>query len=303
MRNNNKKKRGKGKKNQQASTPMSAATAAATATVTAVTAVTAVTTFKEPEGYPVSDFFINARNLEDQGRLDEAKVEMKKGAAENGCVPCMIYYAMYFLSDTTCIHLKIPWLLEGAIRGHTQCMNVLVRSCYRKVRPRGPISLNCYWMKFSKRWENHAGRSQYLKEGRDIMKNEFLLKMCINCLKEDSEFVTLQRCDACQQYYYCGSECQQVHWGSNHRAECKQYNILMEYHKPYAKEIRESIKRGDDPKTITHLQTLRDKLGLSRPQEEYEEYLDLDDFKTNPYNLLVARKDGTVHVGSTMETI
>jgi len=102
--------------------------------------------------------------------------------------------------------------------------------------------------------------------------------------------------------------------------------ILKEYCKPhYVEEIREAIIRGDDPKTINRLQTLRSKLGLDRPKEDYEELLMLrfqnndtndndinSDINANdndnenninnspdPYEYVVGRKDGTVHIGSS----
>jgi hypothetical protein len=103
--------------------------------------------------------------------------------------------------------------------------------------------------------------------------------------------ITLQRWEACANNIITVVQNVNKHIvgskGGNHRAEGKQYNILMEYHKPYAKEIRESIRRDEDSKTITHLQTLRKKSGLTRPKEDYEE---LDDFKTNPYSLLFSKK-------------
>ena len=98
----------------------------------------------------------------------------------------------------------------------------------------------------------------------------------------------------------------------NHMAECRQFMILKEYLKRrYAIEIREAIMRGEDPKNIPRLQTVRTQLGLNRPKEEYEELLlllsddDKNDINKSPnrYEYLVARKDGTVHIGSTPNII
>jgi len=95
-------------------------------------------------------------------------------------------------------------------------------------------------------------------------------------------------------------------------AECRQFMILKEYFKPhYAREIRVAIIAGDDPKTIVRLQTLRTQLGLNRPKEDYEELLlslsddDKNDISKSPnrYEYLIARKDGTVHIGSTPNII
>lgn len=76
-------------------------------------------------------------------------------------------------------------------------------------------------------------------------------------------------------------------------------------------EIRESIVHSDDPSTIERLQTLGTMLGLTRPKEEHKEVLlTLDDDNTddksqspNRFEYLVARKDGTVHIGSAPNAI
>ena len=99
---------------------------------------------------------------------------------------------------------------------------------------------------------------------------------------------------------------------SHHMAECRHLMILKEYFKPrYAAEIREAIIAGDDSKDIPRLQTLRTQLGLNRPEEDYEDLLlrlsddDTNDISKSPnrYEYLVARKDGTVNIGSTPKII
>ena len=94
--------------------------------------------------------------------------------------------------------------------------------------------------------------------------------------------------------------------------ECRQLILLRKYCKPlYVREIRAAIIGGQDPKEIHTLQRLRMKLGLNRPQEEYEELLLIlgDDDTTNTnrspnrYEYLVGRKDGTLHIGSTPNVI
>ena len=85
--------------------------------------------------------------------------------------------------------------------------------------------------------------------------------------------------------------------------ECKQLKILKKYHKPFAKDIREATIRGDHDDCIPELQKLRNKLGLTRPVEDYRKILEgelggeLSPAK-DPREFLVARGDGTVHVGS-----
>jgi len=103
------------------------------------------------------------------------------------------------------------------------------------------------------------------------------------------------------------------HWQEgNHIGECRQLQILNEYHKPYAKEIRDAIKSGENPKEIRALQRLRNMLGLTRPIEEYEELVELlsddvdvevEDDVNDRYGYLVARRDGTVHIGSTPKVL
>ena len=70
--------------------------------------------------------------------------------------------------------------------------------------------------------------------------------------------------------------------------------------------IHKKITRGDDPAEIIELQTLREKLGLSRPKDEYKELLLLlgdDALRQGRREFIVARHDGTVHIGSTSEAI
>merc|ERR1712241_804363 len=96
----------------------------------------------------------------------------------------------------------------------------------------------------------------------------------------------------------------------------------------HKRDIRNQIKNGQDPKTIAQLQLLRQKLGLTRSKEEYEPLMErlsnANNAPTitnrccpnknnkkkcnkkntycqviNPYEYAVARKDGTVHIGST----
>ena len=89
--------------------------------------------------------------------------------------------------------------------------------------------------------------------------------------------------------------------------ECRQLKILHTFCKPrHLKEIRAAIISGVDPKEIPRLQNLRTALGLNRPTEEYEELmlrLGDDSAFQDRYHYLIARKDGTVHIGSTPEAI
>ena len=131
-------------------------------------------------------------------------------------------------------------------------------------------------------------------------------------------------------YCYFSEECQTTHWiQQNHRNECKMIQLLQKYHKPYSKEIyqnqtsiqqqqQQSSASSDSIDTNNKLQILRDKLGLNRPKIDYEELISIlssdNDNHNNNNNdndnndrrrrhYLVARRDGTVHIGSTPNVI
>ena len=151
----------------------------------------------------------------------------------------------------------------------------------------------------------------------NIMRKNFrkqVGKTCFRCGRSDlDKDVTLKQCGKCEFFFYCGKECQLSHWKElNHIGECKQLQVLKEYHRPYAKQIHEAIICGEDPRNIPELQTLWTKLGLNRPKEEYEELILLlgdndydndDDGCPSSYKHLVATRKGTVHIGSTPEAI
>ena len=144
-------------------------------------------------------------------------------------------------------------------------------------------------------WDN-SNDSDFEKvdfDGLYDQTSNFIERSCAICGKEDTETLTLKQCVGCSACCYCGQECQSAHWEEhNHRSECKQLKILNKYHKPYAKEIREAVIRGDT--NIPALEKLRYKLGLSRPLEDYVD-LDLSD---RGINFRAARKDGTLWAGS-----
>jgi hypothetical protein len=146
----------------------------------------------------------------------------------------------------------------------------------------------------------------------------------------------LKQCMGCQMYCYFSEECQTTHWiKQNHRNECKMIQLLQKYHKPYSKEIYQTSIQQQQPKqqqssssfgsidnSKNRLQILREKLGLNRPKIDYEELILLlssdndnndnknDNNDSNDNNddrrrrhYLVARPDGTVHIGSTPNVI
>ena len=135
----------------------------------------------------------------------------------------------------------------------------------------------------------------------------------------------------CQMYCYFSEECQTTHWNKqNHRNECKMIQLLQKYHKPYSKDIyqNQTSIQQQQPKqqqssssfdsidnNKNRLQILRDKLGLNRPKIDYEELIsilssdndnndnDNDNNDRHRRHYLVARQDGTVHIGSTPNSI
>jgi len=192
--------------------------------------------------------------------------------------------------------------VEGAIRGHEICIKKLVDEWYMEAEPNNAtIALSNYWMKTYNRFD-------YDKEEKSIYGQELkvasdtIASLCFVCSKNDPGTVTrLQRCKKCKFYHYCSRECQAKHWNElNHEGECKQLAILNKYHKPYAKKIRKKIICRYRPCDMPALQALRAKLGLTRPREEYTDFS--RDFQI-PHSFVVARNDGTMHIGSTPEKV
>ena len=85
-----------------------------------------------------------------------------------------------------------------------------------------------------------------------------------------------------------------------HAGVCRQLGLLQRYHKPFAKKIRMDIAvRGIAPTEIPELVELRHRLGLSRPQADYQELLEAaQEGRLDPVQLILPRKDGTVQIGS-----
>jgi hypothetical protein len=258
------------------------------------------------KSFPKSNFFAVGERLAGSGHFDLGSETFKRGA-ESSCVACMeAYITLSSEVQENMIHLRYPWLLEGAIRGNIECMRRLI-VCYAHAEPCPADSLMNYWSKIM----HKCDPKEVPKETIQNMKKKKRKRRCIACPK-DSIF----HCGMCNIASYCSKECQLDHWSEsdgNHIGECRQIQILKQYHKPYAESIYRAISRGDDPKEIFELQELRNRLGLNRPKEEYEELLmilnnDDDTTTMHPSNnnrnrYVVARKDGTVHIGSTPEVI
>ena len=135
---------------------------------------------------------------------------------------------------------------------------------------------------------------------------ELLGTRCSVCEKEDSEIVTLMKCDGCKFFYYCSKACQQEMWQEGkHTGVCRQLGLLQQYHKPFAKKIWTDIAvHRMAPKDIPELQELRQRLGLSRPQADYQDLLEAAQAKRlDSTQLIFPRKDGTVQIGSFPRSI
>jgi len=284
------------------------------------------------KGYPKSEFFTVGLDLSIAHHDEEAINAFHRGAAQDGCVACIFFYVSFQIKkgDNTGIHLALPWALEGAIRGHYGCINRLVRVFYNHATlSRQSHALASFWVKIMIELGNTI--QDCTEERRKAYKKK-IANRCFICQKTEDDkdsndnTITLVKCGKCKHYSYCGKACQLYHWkessssssegggGCGHINECRHLTILHKYYKSHhVKEIREAIIRGDDPTQISRLQLLRTKLGLSRPKEEYQDLLlRLDDNNNNnnnnntsinPYDYLVARKDGTVHIGSTPDVI
>jgi hypothetical protein len=77
---------------------------------------------------------------------------------------------------------------------------------------------------------------------------------------------------------------------------------LNKYHKPYAKEIRDAVIRGDHDTDILALEKLRYKLGLDHekhPEALHEQpnpFIQHEGMQNDQRIFLAARRDGTVNV-------
>ena len=85
-----------------------------------------------------------------------------------------------------------------------------------------------------------------------------------------------------------------------HAGVCRHLGLLNKYHKPFAKKIwKDIVVHGIAPQDIPELQELRQRLGLSRPQEDYQDQLEeVQALRLDSAQLILPRKDGTVQIGS-----
>ena len=320
-----------GKKSKANRQKAPAAAAAATTTTTTTTDAAVVTTTATIPAaasaavFPESTFFIKAETFRRKGNLSKAKKIYLQGI-ENGCVRCLNEYTSKILNDGATIenkmvaelftdnihlHLVLPLLLEGAIRGNHDAMLQVCRA-YSVVSydyeeknvsrvghslPATPLVL--YWSKHVSKNFDREDRTQAKKKDKE--EKERIGTECSVCEKEDSETVTLRKCDGCKFYYYCSKECQQKMWREGqHAGVCRHLGLLNKYHKPFAKKIwKDIVVHGIAPQDIPELQELRQRLGLSRPQEDYQDQLEeVQALRLDSAQLILPRKDGTVQIGS-----
>ena len=145
-----------------------------------------------------------------------------------------------------------------------------------------------------------VGIGTQTKQSHEVLK-EHIGTQCSVCGKHDSETVTLRKCEGCHFYFYCSKACQQKMWvEGQHAGVCRQLGILQKYHKPFAKKIWTDIAvHGIPPQDFLELQELRQRLGLSQPQADYQNLLEaVQARRLKSAELVLPRKDGTVQIGS-----
>ena len=295
------------------------ATATATAAVVATAATTATANKTRRGEFPESTYLVKAVAFRKKGNHAKAHKIYLQGI-EKGCVHCLDRHTMKILLDGAAIenvnvrefwkdnknlHLALPLLLEGAIRGNQEAIVNVCRAydqvqheenCFGDIYPAEPLTR--YWTKHDLKSYSREDNSKTKQKNAEI--KEYFGTHCSVC-EIDSETVTLMKCDGCKFYYYCSKECQKKMWvEGQHAGVCRQLGILQQYHKPFAKKIWTDIAvHGIPPKDILELQDLRQRLGLSRPQAEYQDLLDAAKARRLvSTKLMIPRKDGTVQNGS-----
>ena len=252
--------------------------------------IDAIIKIHELAEYPKSKKFYIGFNLARDKHIDAAIAAWKRGAAEDSCVSCMYFLAREQYEKKNNIHVAYPWVVEAVLRGHRPSIGLLIQDYYSGSMPAPASAL----MNFLGKILEEFGSVYSTIEQRKAEKRE-VANMCCTCGKIDSEEKIFEKCGICKHYSYCGKKCQLYHWKEGkHMNECRLLKILHTYGKPrYIKEIHEAIVRGDDPKTIERLQTVRSKIGLSRPTEEYEDLIlllnDADNFPGTFQNNVIPR--------------
>ena len=272
--------------------------------------------------FPQSKFYLQACQLLEVGKKNEAIHKCMQGAKVYGCI-----YSMFMIATANntssnlkgrMIHLGVPWFLEGSIRGDVMSVKQLIGS-YCQAKPRQPLVLMSYWLKLIHNYIEWSGLSNADTDTFHSKTNRVkdnVERRCAICKKLDTQLLTtsLRQCIGCSTCRcYCSKECEctQIQLFKRYHKprareiqECQQVKILEQYHEPYAKEIRDAAICGE---THPAIEILRYKLGLTQSIEEYQElcdgYTKNEEKQIDPFAYLVARDDGTVWIGSTLNLL
>ena len=81
--------------------------------------------------YSLSNYFVIGHNLYKNRKKNDGDVALKRGAENDGCLWCMVLHAVFLIENDDTFYEALSWFIEGAIRGNTFCIEVLVDN-YRK---------------------------------------------------------------------------------------------------------------------------------------------------------------------------
>ena len=164
------------------------------------------------------------------------------------------------VKDNPRLHLVIPLLLECTIRASVVAKCSIVAAFSQNAPEDGTGSyepIATYWLKYARKTSDRdirAGLKQMMEKEQEEIDSS-----CSVCQKQDSDAVNLR-----------STECQKAHWHAVHGGACRHLGILKKYHRPFAENIQNDIINGIDAENIPELQELRSRLGLSRPQTDYQ---------------------------------
>ena len=115
-----------------------------------------------------------------KAKQDDASIDaFKRGADNDGCVPCMFFYvnAQYQRGN---LHLVVPIALVAVARGHMPCVDLLI-DCYQQAKPVKAMALSCFWAKT----KIELGDTEHTEEGRKKIK-KYNATICAGCSDKDS---------------------------------------------------------------------------------------------------------------------
>ena len=129
---------------------------------------------------PKSDMYVQAMAGTDISNRGEQWELFKRGVTEDMCVHSMYYMGVIIMSttDEKRIHLALPWILEGAIRGNYSSTWRLLEGFYgRKVD-----ALHFYWGEFASKLYNGTGRVHRM-QCKNFKKGLGVERECVICSK------------------------------------------------------------------------------------------------------------------------